>query len=283
MHPGGPFGVRPSHREPGLVPGFFVRDSVVTRAAPTYTGPSMRARVRIIQSDSMEHRMRRLVLALVSLTGAALAHAQTAESCASLAAPRALPGQPTVVAPLAPGLAAPSHQLGAPTGVLANAFDESRSVDQVLFRLQVDQCRNVASVTAPVSPDAPLPAAVPGMPAAAPGTAPSAPDATSATTAPSATDPAAYQPKTEFDNTPWRFDMNQNGKRMTADEFSAWMKSKGVRVARGASKPAATAAVDPAAPAIDGEAPVAAPGASAPVPAEAPVQEDAEATAEGDQ
>ena len=42
----------------------------------------------------------------------------------------------------------------------------------------------------------------------------------------SSTDPAAYKPKTEFDNTPWRFDMNQNGKRMTADEFTAWMKAK---------------------------------------------------------
>ena len=226
--------------------------------------------------------MRRLVLALVSLTGAALAHAQTAETCASLAAPRALPVQPTVVAPLAPGLAAPSHQLGAPTGVLANAFDESRSVDQVLFRLQVDQCRNVASVTPPVSPDAPLPAAVPAIPATAPGTtAVATPDATSASTTPSSTDPAAYQPKTEFDNTPWRFDMNQNGKRMTADEFSAWMKSKGVRVARGAAKPAAPG-VDPSAPVVEGEVPTAPAAATSPVPAEDPAQDD-EAAAEGDQ
>ena len=222
--------------------------------------------------------MRRLVLALVSLTGVSLAHAQTAETCASLAAPRALPVQPTVVAPLAPGLAAPSHQLGAPTGVLANAFDESRSVDQVLFRLQVDQCRNVASVTPPVAPDAPLPAAMPGVPAAAPG---ATADTTTDATSPTSTDPAAYQPKTEFDNTPWRFDMNQNGKRMTADEFSAWMKSKGVRVARGASKPAAPA-VDPAAPVVQGEVPAAPPAAATPVPAEDPTQDD-EAAAEGDQ
>ena len=225
--------------------------------------------------------MRRFVLAFVSLTGAALAHAQTAETCASLAAPRALPVQPTVVAPLAPGLAAPSHQLGAPTGVLANAFDESRSVDQVLFRLQVDQCRNVASVTPPVSPDAPLPAAVPGIPAAPGTTAVTTPDATSASTTPSSTDPAAYQPKTEFDNTPWRFDMNQNGKRMTADEFSAWMKSKGVRVARGAAKPA-PAGADPSAPVVEGEVPTAPPAADAPVPAEDPTQDD-DSAPEGDQ
>ncbi len=43
----------------------------------------------------------------------------------------------------------------------------------------------------------------------------------------------AYVPKTKFDNTPWRFDMNQNGKRMTSEEFDAWMKAKGIRVATG--------------------------------------------------
>ena len=50
-------------------------------------------------------------------------------------------------------------------------------------------------------------------------------------------DPATYKPKTEFDNTPWRFNMSQNGKQMTADEFSAWMKARGVRVAKGAAGP----------------------------------------------
>jgi hypothetical protein len=51
------------------------------------------------------------------------------------------------------------------------------------------------------------------------------------------TAPAAYKPKTRYDNTPWRFNMEQNGKRMTADEFDAWMKAKGVRVAKGAPAP----------------------------------------------
>lgn len=54
-------------------------------------------------------------------------------------------------------------------------------------------------------------------------------------------DPATYKPQTEHDNTPWRFDMSQDGKRMTADEFDAWMKARGVRVAKGAPAPAATA------------------------------------------
>lgn len=44
---------------------------------------------------------------------------------------------------------------------------------------------------------------------------------------------AGYVPKTKDDNTPWRFDMNQNGKRMTAEEFDAWMKAKGIHVAKG--------------------------------------------------
>lgn len=57
---------------------------------------------------------------------------------------------------------------------------------------------------------------------------------------PAAPSPTAYTPKTQHDNTPWRFDMNQNGRRMTAEEFDAWMKAKGIRVATG--KPGASAA-----------------------------------------
>jgi outer membrane protein OmpA-like peptidoglycan-associated protein len=48
--------------------------------------------------------------------------------------------------------------------------------------------------------------------------------------------PAAYVPKTEHDNTPWRFNMQQDGKGMSAEAFEAWMKQRGVRVATG--KPA---------------------------------------------
>ena len=66
-------------------------------------------------------------------------------------------------------------------------------------------------------------------------------------TAAAATDAADYKPRTEHDNTPWRFNMEQGGKRMTADQFDAWMKSKGVRVAKGSGSPAsATAAAAPA-------------------------------------
>jgi len=144
----------------------------------------------------------RALIGLSCLLLAGVAQAQGAQ-CGSMTAPKALPIRPTVVAPIAPELVAPSHQLGAPTGVLSQAFDESLAVDQVLFRLRVEGCQ-VAKA---------LPAA---------GSAVPNPD-----------DPAAYKPKTQFDNTPWRFNMNQNGKRMTAEEFDAWMKAKGVRVVKG--------------------------------------------------
>ena len=61
----------------------------------------------------------------------------------------------------------------------------------------------------------------------------------------------AYVPKTAHDNTPWRFDMNQNGRRMTADEFAAWMKAKGIRVATGRPATQGTAAANPVTPAPD--------------------------------
>lgn len=160
--------------------------------------------------------MRRLLAATSLILIAASAQAQTsAANCAALTASRAQPVQPTLIAPVAPELVAPSHQLGAPTGVLSQALDEALSVDQVLLRMKLDAC-TVAKAT---------PAST-GMP--------------------SANDPAAYKPQTQYDNTPWRFDMSQGGKRMTADEFSAWMKAKGVRVAKGAPG-AATAAPAPVA------------------------------------
>jgi rare lipoprotein A len=50
---------------------------------------------------------------------------------------------------------------------------------------------------------------------------------------------------------PWRFDMKQDGKAMTADEFDAWMKARRVRVATGKS-----GEPDPSAPAkVQSEAP----------------------------
>lgn len=88
-----------------------------------------------------------------------------------------------------------------------------------------------------------------------------------------AVDPAAgYQKKTEFDNTPYRFNAE---KGFTAAEFDAWMASRGIRIANGkptstlaaASVPSTEAVPDPAMPtAIPVSAPVL-PTPSAPTPA----------------
>ena len=144
--------------------------------------------------------------------------ASAAANCSVPAVPQPLPLPATAVAPVAEELGARASQLGMPSGVLAPAGDASQSLDRVLLRLRIEGCRNVA-------------AALPAAQAAA-----------------NPNDPAAYKPATEFDNTPWRFDMSQGGKRMTADEFDAWMKARGVRVARGAAAPASGEAATPPAP-----------------------------------
>ncbi|HYM87379.1 MAG TPA: hypothetical protein VET30_11685 [Pseudoxanthomonas sp.] len=159
--------------------------------------------------------MRRLVFSsLMILAVTPAAHAL--QNCAgSTLAPPLSSGQ-TLLSPVAPELFANTTPLGSPSGVLAHAFDEAQSVDRVLLRLRVQACQNVAM-------------------------------ATPATSVANPNDPAAYKPKTQFDNTPWRFDMSQNGKRMTADEFDAWMKSRGVRVV----KAAPTAVPAPVAPPVE--------------------------------
>ena len=114
----------------------------------------------------------------------------------------ATPVRPALLSPVAIELSPGTTQLGGGSGVLSQAFDEALSVDNVLLRIRQDGCRAMAN-------------------------------ARPASSVVDPNDPAAYKPKTEFDNTPWRFNMTQNGKRMTADEFDAWMKSRGVRIAKG--------------------------------------------------
>ncbi|MGX5729788.1 hypothetical protein ACWKWK_04540 [Pseudoxanthomonas beigongshangi] len=162
--------------------------------------------------------MRHLLLA--GLAGlVAIPAANAAQNCSGSLVPPPLPVRPTVLEPVASEFTPTVSQLGAPSGVLTQALDEAMSVDRVLMRLRIEGCQNVAKA----------------MPA---------PAATA-----NANDPSGYKPKTQFDNTPWRFDMNQNGKRMTAEEFDAWMKARGVRVAKGAGAatpvPAAPAAAAP--------------------------------------
>lgn len=171
--------------------------------------------------------MQRSILVLLLLSAGGAAHAQSI-NCASV--PKTMPLRASVLAPIASELVSPSAQLGIAGGVLARAYDESQSVDQVLLRMRIESCKNVAVVI-------PAPSVVDPL------------------------DPAAYKPKTQFDNTPWRFNMTQNGKSMTADEFSAWMQSRGVRVARGNG-----AAAAPAAPAVPGASTPPAPGAPQPAP-----------------
>lgn len=162
--------------------------------------------------------------------------------CSTAGAPRTTAQRATVLPALSPELAAPSYMLGAQGGVLAHAYDESQTVDEVLLRLRIEACRNIASA-------APAPTVI------------------------DPNDPSVYKAKTEFDNTPWRFDMNQNGKRMTADEFDAWMKSRGVRVARGAAPvaaPAAAAAIEPGAVEAGAVSPSSPPAEAPVVPPTAP-------------
>ena len=144
----------------------------------------------------------------------AMAHAAGDACQMELAAPT--PVRVGVLAPVAAEFAPALTQLGSADGVLAQSFDEALSVDNVLARIRIDGCRTMLRKAAPV-------------------------------VAQGAPDPAAYTPKTAFDNTPWRFNMTQNGKRMTADEFDAWMKARGVRVV-GKKEPGADAAPAAAAP-----------------------------------
>ena len=121
----------------------------------------------------------------------------------------ASPVRPVLISPVAIEFVQATTQLGGASGVLVQSFDEALSVDNVLVRIRADGCRAMAKSLAPATP--------------------------------ANHDAAGYKPQTAFDNTPWRFNMTQNGKRMTADEFDAWMKARGVRVV-GKKDPAESAA-----------------------------------------
>ena len=166
--------------------------------------------------------MRRIhSLVLLGLLVAPVAHA--ASTCGEAATPRPLSARPTALVPVTGEFASVGSQLGAPRGTLAQGFDEAQSVDQVLQRLRVDKCNEVAL----------LPQADEAKP----------------------NDPTAYKPKTKHDNTPYRFSMTQNGKRMTADDFDAWLKANGYSVGRRADTSANEAATPEPAPAVVEEKP----------------------------
>jgi len=150
--------------------------------------------------------MRGWAVLLLSL-GAMSAHAST--QCPSASA-QPLAVRPTVLLPVASGFASVNPQLGAQRGVLAPDFDESQSVDNVLWRLRVEGCQQLAAAT--------------------PASALAAPN------------PGTYVKRTEHDNTPYRFNMTQNGKRMTADDFDAWLQANGYSAGRRAAPAAETPA-----------------------------------------
>ena len=135
--------------------------------------------------------------------------AQASTQCPGASA-QPLAVRPTVLLPVAAGFANMNPQLGSQRGVLAPDFDESQSVDNVLWRLQVEGCQEVAS--------------------AAPASTLTAPN------------PGSYVKRTEHDNTPYRFNMTQNGKRMTADDFDAWLQANGYSAGRRAAPAAETPA-----------------------------------------
>jgi hypothetical protein len=153
--------------------------------------------------------IQRAVCASVLASAPLLAHAG-GDVCQT-GALTATPVRPTLLSPIAIEFAPGTTQLGGGSGVLVQSFDEALSVDNVLVRIRADGCRAMAKSLAPAGP---------------------------------ANEAAAYKPQTAFDNTPWRFNMTQNGKRMTADEFDAWMKARGVRVV-GKKDPAAEPATAP--------------------------------------
>lgn len=170
--------------------------------------------------------MSRVFVVFPLLLAAGWAKANTAVNCSGV--PQVLPPAAGLASSVARELGSGTSEIGSPTGVLSQAYDQALSVDQVLLRMRIEACRIASAIPAPspVNPN----------------------------------DPAAYQPKTEHDNTPWRFNMSQGGRRMTADEFDAWMKARGVRIATG--KPA-QAAQPGEQPAQTGGQPAAQPPASA--------------------
>ncbi len=174
------------------------------------------AYTRCVVSPEWKKTMLRIVtVGLLGLALAPVAHAVPDCSGDLLPKPLALPA--TVAAPVAAELSSRTMQLGMPSGVLTQSYSSDQSLDRVLLRLRAEGCQSLAKAIAPggaVNPN----------------------------------DPAAYKPTTEFDNTPWRFDMTQNGKRMTAAEFDAWMKARGVHVVKARPVAVPAAATDAPAP-----------------------------------
>ena len=77
--------------------------------------------------------------------------------------PLALPA--TAVAPVASELGSRTSQLGMPSGVLAQAPDVSQSLDHVLLRLRISNCRDIAKALPAAPVTVATAATAPGRPA----------------------------------------------------------------------------------------------------------------------
>lgn len=135
--------------------------------------------------------------------------AHAAVDCAALKPAMPAPTNALQLAPIAQELAAPGAQVGSGVGFAA-LFSQDLGVDDVVARAQRADCRATAAANQPL--------------------------------------PAAGGYQGGGDASAYRFNMTQNGKRMTADEFDAWMKARGIHVVPGPPKTEA-AAPPPVAPA----------------------------------
>ena len=149
-------------------------------------------------------------LPVVLLLSSLAGGAHAAVDCAALKPVMATATNALQLAPIAQELAAPGAQVGSGVG-FAGLFSEELTVDVATARAQRAECRAMAAM----SP---------------------------------ATSAGGYQGGSG-DASAWRFNMTQNGKRMTADEFDAWMKARGIRVLPGPPKAEAAAPAPAPAPA----------------------------------
>ncbi len=166
--------------------------------------------MRKVAVSNRMHGLAAMGLIALSTGFASQAHA-AAVDCATFKPLAPSRGNALQLTPIAEELAAPNAQVGTGVG-FAQLFSEGATVEVVLSRVQHQECRATAASRQPL---------------------------------PATANAGAYQPKPGESSTAWRFDMTQNGKRMTADEFDAWMKARGVRVVKG---PAAAAPPPPPAP-----------------------------------
>lgn len=171
-----------------------------------------------------------------------LAHAQGEVDCSAVVVPAHGSGGLAAISPEFDAALTPSLALNGP---LALPLGPPPSLDQALLSAT---CGTVLSALPPGAGQ-PSPAPVvagPVVPAAAANILPAMPGATIVPepgTGNAVIDPATYKPRTEFDNTPWRFSMSQDGKQMTADDFAAWMEARGIRISKGVPRTAGTPAV----------------------------------------